>query len=253
MQNSTLTIFERNESFTLSVYNSSGLNETDFVSVASPNSSPTIRNSPLTIVLRVFLLCSAFVGSLANATVLCVLLSSKSTRGGTANLFIINQTILDMLGCILMVIFAILGLSTGVNNLSPIVCLLFGGGFMTSSCVNASAMSLFVITVERYMKIVRPVYHRNHYRRWMTHVAIPLCWILGFSNGIVADFITGRNCLSIPIRFGKVCTVESHFNEPTIPKSMPMANLVRQRRNHDSKVEGDQISKVEGDQISASA
>jgi hypothetical protein len=87
----------------------------------------------------------------------------------------------------------------------------------------------------------------------MTHVAIPLCWILGFSNGIVADFITGRNCLSIPIRFGKVCTVESHFNEPTIPKSMPMANLVRQRRNHDSKVEGDQISKVEGDQISASA
>jgi hypothetical protein len=105
-----------------------------------------------------------------------------------------------------MVVLVIFGLS-GVTHYSLALCLLFGGGFSTSSAANASALSLFMITLERYMKIVHPVFHRNHYRRWMTYVAIVLCWILGLSTGAQADFITGRNCLSIPMGLGKVGVV----------------------------------------------
>jgi hypothetical protein len=144
------------------------------------------------------------IGCLANVTVLCVLLSSKKARGETVNMFILNQTVLDMLACFLMIVITSVGLS-GVTEYNLILCILIGGGATTSSAINASAWSLIVITVERYVKVVHPVYHRTHYRRWMTYAAMPLCWLLGMTTCAQADFVIGRNCLSIPLRIGKVC------------------------------------------------
>lgn len=214
MNISSAASFERNVNITLSILNSSCSNQTDAEVTVSTNSSQIVSTSIFATILQCFLLSSSLVGSLANATVLCVLLSSKTTRGSTVNLFIINQTILDLLDCLLMVVFVIFGLSE-VTHYSLILCLLFGGGFSTSSASNASALSLVMITLERYMKIVHPVFHRNHYRRWMTYVGIVLCWILGLSTGAQADFASGRNCLSIPIEIGKVGVVLSHFHQPT--------------------------------------
>jgi len=38
--------------------------------------------------------------------------------------------------------------------------------------MNGGTACLVVITLDRYWKIVHPVHHREHYRRWMMYVGL---------------------------------------------------------------------------------
>jgi hypothetical protein len=148
------------------------------------------------------------LGCLANATVLYVLVRSRKLLGDTVSVFIVNQTFLDLLACFLMTIGTVV-LLTGASNFSVPTCIIVGGGVSTMAAINASSMSLVLITLERYVKIVHPIRHRNHFRRWMTYAGVALCWINGLGTCVISDFVVGRNCLLIPISVGKVCTVGS--------------------------------------------
>lgn len=143
------------------------------------------------------------LGFVANAVVLAVLFSSKKSNSGTVNIFITNQTILDLLACFLLTVGVVIKLC-GVTKFSRLTCLVIGGGTTVLLAINASIMSLVIITLERYVKIVHPIYHRNYFRRWMTHVGVALCWIDGISTCIMSDFVSGSNCLSIPLYVGRV-------------------------------------------------
>jgi len=68
---------------------------------------------------------------------------------------------------------------------------------LTSSVVYGSIYGLVVITVERYVKIVHPIAHRNHYRRWMTRVGVAIPWLIGLLTSSLpsittAKFVDGR-------------------------------------------------------------
>lgn len=143
------------------------------------------------------------LGGLANAFVLIVLLSSKKSLASTVNVFVINQSFLDMVACFLVSAASAIALS-GVSKFSLLTCILIGGGVTTTLAINASVMSMVVITLERYVKIVHPIVHRNHFRRWMTYVGVVFCWVNGLSTCVMADLVVGNNCLSIPLEVGKV-------------------------------------------------
>jgi len=49
---------------------------------------------------------------------------------------------------------------------------------------------LVVITAERYFKIVHPVAHRNHYRRWMTYLGVATPWLIGLITSSVPSLTT---------------------------------------------------------------
>jgi len=66
---------------------------------------------------------------------------------------------------------------TGV--LRQIVCFLVDNDAMLATAAYGSVYGLVVITAERYFKIVHPVAHRNHYRRWMTYVGVAAPWLTG--------------------------------------------------------------------------
>ena len=81
--------------------------------------------------------------------------------------------------------------------LRQLVCLLIESDALTSSAIYGSVYGLVVITVERYVKIVHPVAHRNHYRRWMTRVGVATPWLIGLLTSSVpslttAKFVNGR-------------------------------------------------------------
>ena len=46
-------------------------------------------------------------------------------------------------------------------------------------------MSVMVNTFDRYWRIVHPIHHRKHYRRWMLYVGLSLPWL----NGIVVRLL----------------------------------------------------------------
>jgi len=79
---------------------------------------------------------------------------------------------------------------TGV--LRQLVCMLIESDALTSSAIYGSVYGLVVITMERYVKIVHPVAHRNHYRRWMTRVGVAAPWLIGLLTSSVPSLTTAK-------------------------------------------------------------
>jgi len=76
--------------------------------------------------------------------------------------------------------------------LRQLVCLLIESDAVTSSAIYGSVYGLVVITAERYVKIVHPVAHRNHYRRWMTFVGVATPWLIGLLTSSVPSLTTAK-------------------------------------------------------------
>jgi len=82
----------------------------------------------------------------------------------------------------------IAGVFTSYDYSSPAAmgfCLLLFGASLIALGFNGGTACVVIITLDRYWKIVHPVHHRKHYRRWMTHVGVFLPWL----NGIVVHFV----------------------------------------------------------------
>jgi hypothetical protein len=203
MCNEANSISEQNGTLASTIYyNGTGCDRTTAMPISSASATFDIKS-----ISRILLLFIAVLGCLANATVLYVLARSRKSLGSTVSVFILNQTFLDLLACFLLASGTVV-IIMGVSKFSIPMCILVGGGVSTMAAMNASIMSLVVITIERYVKIVHPIHHRNYFRRWMTYVGVALCWIDGLSTCVVSDFVIGRNCLSMPLRAGKVSFVK---------------------------------------------
>jgi hypothetical protein len=108
----------------------------------SSESSTTLHCLPRHAIHVVYLFIGV-IGCTTNAFVLFVLVSAKKSLGSTVNIFIINQTFLDMLACFLVSIGNIVILA-GVTKFSLPLCILVGGGVTTMSAANAATMSLVI-------------------------------------------------------------------------------------------------------------
>jgi len=164
---------------------------------SSPSSSSRRYSYVSPTVTMVFYVAStliAVVGFLANTYVLLALLLSKNSHGSNVNVFITHQTVLDLTACAFLVfgIFANLWQTKMNDSLALFVCWFFQTFSIASTAGNASVCGLMIITIERYVKIVHPVAHRNHYRPWMTRVGIVLPWIFGICTDLIPAWATSK-------------------------------------------------------------
>jgi len=98
---------------------------------------------------------------------------------------------------------------TGV--LRQLVCVLIQSDAVTSSAIYGSVYGLVVITLERYVKIVHPVAHRNHYRRWMTYVGVATPWLIGLLTSTIpslttTNFVDGRCSTQVGPNKAAICS-----------------------------------------------
>jgi len=140
------------------------------------------------------------VGSVANGFVLLALLCARQNRRKNVNIFIINQTVLDLLACLFLILTIVFSrIETTSVPVKWIICLLFETHTVVAVASYSSIVGLVVITVERYVKIVHPVVHRNHYRRWMTFAGVILPWVDGVCCYLIPAWATvalvDGNCL----------------------------------------------------------
>jgi hypothetical protein len=91
------------------------------------------------------------LGTLANGGVLFVLLYDRETRGSTANVFICNQTALDLIACSAMLISSAMELGGVFDYMSGaggwFLCYLFDSNAIAAVAINASKMSIVFITL----------------------------------------------------------------------------------------------------------
>jgi len=64
-------------------------------------------------------------------------------------------------------------------------CVLLYNSTLITLALNGATACLVVITVDRYWKIVHPVHHRQHYRRWMIYVGVLLPWLNGVATHVL--------------------------------------------------------------------
>ncbi|ELT99238.1 hypothetical protein CAPTEDRAFT_201176 [Capitella teleta] len=150
------------------------------------------------------------VGLVGNAIVLVVMIGGKKTRRQITGSLIINQSLVDLC-CALSVIL------TYGYNMKPMqrydlrgreaLCYLLVDKIMLFTLMNASTYSLMVITTERYLMIVTPIFHRNHFTRQRALLLVVLAWLAAYlwtSSPTLPTKFMDENGQCIPFVWGNV-------------------------------------------------
>jgi len=122
-------------------------------------------------------------GTAANALVLYALVAHhvRDAKKRAINLLIINQNLLDLTCCLLLVI----SVSIQVNShhltgaVGYFICAIFLNNTAVYCALYGSIVNLVALTLERYIKVVHPFWSKKHLKRWMIRAAMAFAWIAG--------------------------------------------------------------------------
>jgi hypothetical protein len=133
---------------------------------------------------------------MVNGFFVFVLFAFKDLRTNTTNVFIGNQSLIDVVACIALAVTSIIQ-KTGASNYAVgfhkrILCWFFDNISFLGAAMNASKFSLAVITLERYFKVVHSVKYRNNLRPWMIKLGVIVPWLLViFPISLTSDVVDG--------------------------------------------------------------
>ena len=132
------------------------------------------------------------IGFLDNLLVVVVIATSRSMRKRYTNWFLINQSVIDMLtaGTLAVQAYEPELRVSGVAGF--IYCKLWYSSLFLWAFAMTSTYNLIVITLERYIAIVHPVWHKNHVTWKLVAVGLASPWIIAYTFTIhipvLADF-----------------------------------------------------------------
>jgi len=128
-------------------------------------------------------------GTAANALILYALVASKQHK---KHVLIFNQNLADFFSSLCLIITYIVKLCniylTGLGGYW--FCMLVVSENLIWCTSLASKTNLFFVTIERYLKVVFPVWSKNNLHRWMIYSALALAWISGIVHVMPLTFST---------------------------------------------------------------
>ena len=129
------------------------------------------------------------VGTAANGLILYAMVASKQHK---KQVLIFNQNILDLFSSFFLVITYALKLCNIhlTGSAGYWFCLWVISENLIWIAVMASKANLYFITIERYLKVVYPIWSKKTLRKWMTHLAVALAWISGVVHICILTFMT---------------------------------------------------------------
>jgi len=142
---------------------------------------------------RFYVQCSvlaiAVVGTIANGLVLYAMMASKQHK---KHMLIVHQNALDFLASLFLMItysmkFHHIYLSGPAGHM---LCILLVSDALPGWMTNTSVINLAGITVERYLKVVHPVWSKNKLRNWMEYLAMVVTYIPSFMALILTCSLT---------------------------------------------------------------
>ena len=160
--------------------------------VSSSSSSSGISTS-----LKVYRVCVCLIGMvgvLGNGLVFVVMVGHPKLRKLLTSTLIANQSLVDMVcGLSLMMTYGYKSTPLvdyrGMGR--ELLCFLFHNELLLFCALNASTYCLMVITLERYLMIVTPIYHRNSFSKRRAIILAAVGWLAGFLwNGIPTGVTT---------------------------------------------------------------
>ena len=188
--------------------NSTGLNDTT-TSAAAFLDPEWLLVAALELYFQYALIVIAVIGTATNSLVLYALIvhNARETKKRVVNWLIINQNLLDLCCCLMIIVAASMTVSNIylTGTFGYILCSIFISANAAYCFFNASIINLMAITVERYLKVVYPFWSKKHFKRWMIYAAIAFSWVGGILSMVPIGFITSvvyeGSCLGFQLYF----------------------------------------------------
>ena len=124
-----------------------------------------------------------FVGTLANAVVLCILIREKQLRRNIAIIFLLNLLIIDLANLLLVMPFSLASIAS--LSWQPPSGLQKLNGFLGTSVELASVLALAVISLDRLAAVMKPL----AYKARMTTCKAIQCNVYVWTQAILFSFI----------------------------------------------------------------
>jgi len=129
------------------------------------------------------------VGAAANAIILYALVASKQHK---KQVLIVNQNTLDLLASLFLIITYILKISN-INLTGSCgywLCMMLLSENLLWFAIDGSMINLAVIAVERYLKIVHPIWSKSKKHKRLIYSAMALQWSCSFMYSMALSFTT---------------------------------------------------------------
>jgi len=161
----------------------------DVTGTAANHVSPSSSARAIEFYFQCAVVVIGLVGTIANAVILYAMVASKQHK---KQLLIVHQNVIDLIGCILLIITYALKLCniylTGLGGYW--FCqLIMSENFIWCGILTSKANLIF-ITVDRYLKIVYPVWSKKVLRKWVVYSAMTFAWISGVGHNFALTIPT---------------------------------------------------------------
>jgi hypothetical protein len=146
------------------------------------------------IIFETAVILIGIVGVLANGTVLYVFCASKQLRKQDLNVLFINQLSLDLYSCLWILIeYPIKIMNFYLEGPTGYwLCVFILSEDVSYFGIFGSKLNLMSIAIERYVKIVHPIWHKNNFKSWMIYSAAVIPWAVGvFLSQSMTSFSIG--------------------------------------------------------------
>jgi len=131
------------------------------------------------------------VGVAGNGLILYALIASKQHK---KHVLIVNQNALDLFSSFFLVIVYALRLCNlrlyGV--LGYWLCMIVLSEYLVWCGTNGSVMNLAIITIDRYLKVVHPIWSRKYLRPWVIYWAMTFAWLSAIALNTIVVFLSSE-------------------------------------------------------------
>ena len=143
------------------------------------------KKSLLPYIIHGILMLFSIIGFIGNGTAMFILSSSAKIRKSKSYVLLMNQSLLDFVNTILMIIYLFmfylitwrdLGGARGV-----ILCQLVWSQLFITFTIFGSSFNLSALSLERMVSVVWPVIHRVHVTHYRMMVTAVVVWFMGVS------------------------------------------------------------------------
>jgi len=131
------------------------------------------------------------VGVAGNGLILYALIASKQHK---KHVLIANQNALDLFSSFFLVLVYALRLCNlrlyGV--LGYWLCMIVLSEYLVWCGTNGSVMNLAIITIDRYLKVVHPIWSRKYLRPWVIYWAMTFAWLSAIALNTIVVFLSSE-------------------------------------------------------------
>ena len=130
------------------------------------------------------------LGLFGNAFVIVVIASGRSMRGQMTNIYIVNQSFVDASSSLVLILSTIFeddGRPLGGGDgglLAEIYCRFWMSKSLLWGLFTSSTYNLLLLTFERYLAIVHPIWHKTKLTRRMMIASVTIAWSFGLSYNV---------------------------------------------------------------------